>query len=200
MKTQKGFTLIELLVVISIIGILSSIVVVGLDSAKTSSRDARRIADIKNIQLALALYYQDNGHYPCRLSDQSVSSVAGCSPQFSGTYMNTIPTDPLSSSVSAIDYKYSGLVQTNFNDGLAPCSLGVRSYHLGAVMENSSGSYMSQDDVISTAVSGHITINGLPYIRCNSSLGNFHGDAPLCVGTSPAGVGVGETCYSVGPQ
>ena len=53
---KKGFTLIELLVVIAIIGILASVVLASLNSARKKSRDARRVADIKQIQLALELY------------------------------------------------------------------------------------------------------------------------------------------------
>ncbi len=53
----SGFTLIELLVVIAIIGVLASIVLASLNSARQKSRDARRIADVKQLQLALELYY-----------------------------------------------------------------------------------------------------------------------------------------------
>lgn len=63
-KHNKGFTLIELLVVIAIIGLLSSIVLVSLNSARQKARDARRLIDMKQIQLALALYYDSNDSYP----------------------------------------------------------------------------------------------------------------------------------------
>ncbi|PIS13297.1 MAG: prepilin-type cleavage/methylation domain-containing protein, partial [Candidatus Tagabacteria bacterium CG09_land_8_20_14_0_10_41_14] len=56
-KNKKGFTLIELLVVIAIIGILSSVVLASLNSARKKARDARRVADIKQIQLALEMYF-----------------------------------------------------------------------------------------------------------------------------------------------
>lgn len=61
---SKGFTLIELLVVISIIGMLSSIVLASLNSARAKSRDANRIETLKQIQNALVLYYDTAGHYP----------------------------------------------------------------------------------------------------------------------------------------
>lgn len=63
-KKQKGFTLIELLVVIAIIGLLSTLAVVALNSARMKSRDARRLSDVKQIQTALELYYNDQGEYP----------------------------------------------------------------------------------------------------------------------------------------
>lgn len=62
---DKGFTLIELLVVISIIGLLSSVVLASLATARASARDSERIATIKQIQNALELYAIDNGgRYP----------------------------------------------------------------------------------------------------------------------------------------
>lgn len=61
---RAGFTLVELLVVISIIGLLSSIVLASLNSARTKARDVRRRADLKQLQLALELYFDANGSYP----------------------------------------------------------------------------------------------------------------------------------------
>jgi len=61
---QGGFTLIELLVVISIIGLLSSLVLVGLKTVRAKSRDARRIADVKTLRGALDSYYVNKKQYP----------------------------------------------------------------------------------------------------------------------------------------
>lgn len=60
----KGFTLIELLVVIAIIGLLSTLAVVALNSARQKSRDSKRVADVKQIQTALELYFADENGYP----------------------------------------------------------------------------------------------------------------------------------------
>ena len=59
-----GFTLVELLIVIAIIGILASIVLVSLSSARTKARDTKRIQEISQIQSALELYYAQYGYYP----------------------------------------------------------------------------------------------------------------------------------------
>ena len=61
---KKGFTLVELLVVISIIGLLSTIAIVSLGSARAKSRDTKRIADMKQVSTALEQYYSDQGGYP----------------------------------------------------------------------------------------------------------------------------------------
>lgn len=61
---KKGFTLIELLVVISIIGLLSSVVLTSLNSARGRARDARRISEIRQLQSALEVYYSKYNSYP----------------------------------------------------------------------------------------------------------------------------------------
>jgi len=61
---QEGFTLIELLVVIAIIGILASVILASLNSAREKARNAVRIANIHTIQTAISAYYADHGSYP----------------------------------------------------------------------------------------------------------------------------------------
>jgi prepilin-type N-terminal cleavage/methylation domain-containing protein len=63
-KQFFAFTLIELLVVIAIIGILATVSVIALNNARAKSRDTKRVADIKQLTTALALYYNDKKEYP----------------------------------------------------------------------------------------------------------------------------------------
>lgn len=46
---DRGFTLVELLAVIAIIGVLSSIVLMGLSGSRAKARDAKRVSDLQNI-------------------------------------------------------------------------------------------------------------------------------------------------------
>src|ERR1035437_2885741 len=62
--SSAGFTLIELLVVISIIGLLSSIVLVALNSARAKGRDAARVEGLVQVRNALELYLSTYGKYP----------------------------------------------------------------------------------------------------------------------------------------
>jgi general secretion pathway protein G len=71
-NNRKAFTLIELLVVIAIIGVITTIAVVSIGDARAKSRDAKRVADVKQIQTALELFRGDANRYPT-----SVEFVAG---------------------------------------------------------------------------------------------------------------------------
>ena len=91
-RGDQGFTLIELLVVIAIIGLLSSVVLVSLGTARLKSRDARRVADVGELRKALEIYNNDNrGRYPTpNASPYYLTGVTGLTP----TYIATLPKDP----------------------------------------------------------------------------------------------------------
>jgi general secretion pathway protein G len=90
-KFKKGFTLIELLVVVSIIGLLATLVTANLNAARSRARDTVRKADLKNLQTALRLYYNDKVSYPI----QSAIVWGGEFAASGVTYMNKVPADPV---------------------------------------------------------------------------------------------------------
>ncbi|HOZ36987.1 MAG TPA: type II secretion system protein [bacterium] len=61
---KKGFTLIELLVVIAIIGLLATMAVAALNSARIKARNAKRMSDIEQIYKALSLFFDQYGCLP----------------------------------------------------------------------------------------------------------------------------------------
>jgi len=109
---KKGFTLIELLVVISIIGILATLVTANLNSARSRARDSARKSDLRNIQTALRLYFNDKGFYPTNnVSGQILGCGSGGDTACdwgdewsvgSTVYMTALPKDP----TEGESYKY----------------------------------------------------------------------------------------------
>jgi prepilin-type N-terminal cleavage/methylation domain-containing protein len=67
---SKGFTLIELLVVVAIIGVLASIVLSSLGDAKERAARARLLGTLREFQVAVEMYYNDNGVYPNHATDE----------------------------------------------------------------------------------------------------------------------------------
>jgi type II secretion system protein G len=120
-KLEKGFTLIELLVVVAIIGLLSSIVLASLNSARAKGRDAKRISDLSELRNAIELYANDhNGNYPSTGSMDTVYLDLGCPqsvtspdtktadwiPGLAPTYISVLPQDP--KPINGGCYMYSG--------------------------------------------------------------------------------------------
>lgn len=125
-KQQQGFTLIELLVVIAIIGLLASVVLLALNSARARSRDAKRLADVRQVSSAIELYVNDNGALP--------ASLGALVP----TYMPTLPTAPTPADGTCTSttntYTYSNTTPTN-GYSIAFC-LGASAGGNGAGVRN----------------------------------------------------------------
>ena len=134
-KSKKGFTLIELLVVIAIIGVLASIVLASLNTARLKGRDVRRIADIGQLRLALELYFDSFRGYPV---GNAIGSLTGV---LDPTYIGSIPRDPL----TAQTYTF----QSHNNDSpitlCAAPSTTCAGYVLGARLEDATHGALATD-------------------------------------------------------
>ncbi len=115
-KHKAGFTLIELMVVITIIGILASIVLVSLDSARVKARDVRRLADLRQVVLGLEFYTDEYRHFPPitgattaaarwqKLKD-CLEGQAACTDNTKAiAIMAIVPQDPLATGTFQYDY------------------------------------------------------------------------------------------------
>ena len=86
MKKEHGFTLIEILVVIAIIGILSTIVLTSLGTARTKANDAKVQAELSSMRGQAELFFGEYHDYGSPLTHASeVCRTAGGGGSSSGT-------------------------------------------------------------------------------------------------------------------
>ena len=103
--------MIELLVVIAIIGMLSSVVLASMNSARTKARDTRRLADLRQIQTALKLYNSDHQKYPPTPTSSQVANMT--STLVTPGYIPALPKDPKFTGSSGYRY-YAGTSQSGY--------------------------------------------------------------------------------------
>ena len=60
----RGFTLVELLIVISIIGVLTTLLMVNFVGSRERANDSRKVQDLNSLKNALRMYYNDYQTYP----------------------------------------------------------------------------------------------------------------------------------------
>ena len=123
---SAGFTLVELLVVIAIIGILATVALVSLNSARVKARDTKRVADIRQIALALEFCYNETQKYIPSASFPVAGAPMTCG---SNTYITAMPGDP---GGGAYQYK----VDSDANP---------QKYVLGATMETATNQALNSD-------------------------------------------------------
>lgn len=100
---------------------LGEIQKVALENARKKARDAKRIADVRQLQTAYELYYNDRNRYPVGsqismgtggaacLDERGFGGSGGCSAPI---YMSLIPRNP---DPGGSEYVYTRLTDTSFN-------------------------------------------------------------------------------------
>ncbi len=118
--------------VIAIIGILATVSIIALNNARAKSRDAKRVADIRNIQTALALYYNDKKEYPITLTvGQPLysTSLDGSGNVVTSTYISNIPSAPTPADGANCNTTNNTLTYSTSSD--------LQSYTLSTCVSNS---------------------------------------------------------------
>lgn len=156
---ENGFTLVELLVVISIIGLMSSVILVALNGARSKARDARRVADAQEILNALSIEYSNNGKLPCHKPYDISTSPTFMQFLVTDKLLGDNPADPVNAGIYTYDY----MTFKNVTGG--PC--GQVAYI----------DYTTENPITSCVGSGILLSQGEPY---NNHCHIFFPGSPNC--------------------
>ena len=149
---KNGFTLIELLVVIAIIGILSSVVLASLTTARSKGQNAAVQSQLSNMRSQSELFYVTTGNNSYGtlangyVAPTLTTSITACT---TGTATLFVGTNGLSRLLGG---------QVNGTTGNADCGATQTTWSVAAQLP--SGGYMCID---STGVNRTVTSGGVSY-------------------------------------
>ena len=148
-KQTQGFTLIELLVVIAIIGILSSIVIASLNSARSKGKDAAIKGQAKQLQTQAETYYDSVGTFGISASSTGSACITGVA----GTVFATTTVAAQVALLAANDAPNSTTICTTDSTG-QKWSLSISGLNGGGFLcVDNSGSFKSSG-AVATSTAG----------------------------------------------
>lgn len=136
---SRGFTLAEIMVSIGILAIISTIGIAMFNQARINSRDAKRKQDLRSIAIAIELFKQTTGKYPCASTGWQTSAGTWLVNNCSGTtdlvpsYINIAPKDPKQNTTTP--WKTNGYGYYSASTDLGTCKAG-QYYILVTQLEN----------------------------------------------------------------
>lgn len=156
--TERGLTLIELLMVIAIISSLAYMALVSMSIAREKARDTKRIADIREVKIALEMYFDEFQTFPPSLAAPYDLPAILSDP--AKPYLPTIPNDPLGTSYLYIAASGTGAVLDACDT--APC----QNFGLFALLERAENPALAADPDIAVS-----TIANGTSIDCGTTAG-----------------------------
>lgn len=151
---QKGFTLIELLVVIAIIGILSSVVLASLTTARSKGSDAAIQSTVSNMRAQAELYYSNNNTYG------ATYTVGNCPTAVSatGTLVATSTTGGLGNLVVDLVSKTGGAANTRCEITASAWAVAGKTSTGYACADSSGQSLASSTGAIANSIASGVCV------------------------------------------
>jgi len=149
-KNKAGFTLIELLVVIAIIGLLASVVLLALNGAREKAREAKRLADVRQLASAMELFFNDYNSYPTvgfSATQTTLTTANATTALLAPNYIGLMPAAPTPphapcpAGAGSNDYAYGLPVTANL----------VSSYSLSFCLGSATGGYSAGGHTLTNA-------------------------------------------------
>lgn len=186
---KKAFTLIELLVAISILGIVSSFVVVQMVGAANAAKDAKRKADVELIKDALIQYRSEN--YSKGPQQPATCEIGSNCSEFDSdivSFLESLPQDPDGTfyTYRSADGSDCSITATLSNGSAYTYSCDTQTMDVGESVIGLCGDITSATSLTSTTPG--LCTQGLPVL--------FDGEGPwtwTCSGTNGGG---NDTCLA----
>jgi prepilin-type N-terminal cleavage/methylation domain-containing protein len=152
LRNSKGFTLIELLVVIAIIGILASIILASLATARGKGSDAKAEEQLGNMRAQAQLYTGTGA------AVGTAAAVIACPTTGTNLFGDTASTNSLASLFGGIttSYCYSTLGQPSAGAAWAV----VVGLNTGSWCVDSTGQSKAETATVTTAATAQTDISG----------------------------------------